>query len=313
MQSFFPKHIQREIDVARVTLSRLQVDWPGSLTVNRRDRATIHEGYPYLFLDAFPSLTPSDVQPLALSGWLLAGSVVVYDDVLDRYSSHILTNALRAQAAQFEAYQILHQIFPPDAAFWRRFRSYMRAYASACTQEYAFTSGARPWHKYTEPLAFEIAIGKTGIAKAAIAGLAELAQDDTLLTSLSEAVEHYYIACQMWDDLCDWKEDLQAGIPSLLLARMLSERPTRENCTKTVPQMARQLYYDGHAQYVLDLALDALDRADSLTAGIPNLLWRHATADLRLHCEQLLHDIKQIVRKNLRRAHEKSRISGIVA
>ena len=64
----------------------------------------------------------------------------------------------------------------------------------------------------------------------------------------------------MWDDLQDWKEDLQQGTPSLLLARLVSERPARlegEAGRDVIKQLARELYYGGHARHVLELTLTA--------------------------------------------------------
>ncbi len=85
--------------------------------------------------------------------------------------------------------------------------------------------GDRSWREYTETMALEIASGKNGIARVVIAGLAELAQEDHLFQPLAEAINQYNIAHQLWDDLCDWQEDLRAGVPSLPIARVLNERP----------------------------------------------------------------------------------------
>lgn len=308
MYSFFRRPFRREIETARIALSDLQENWPGRLIVDRGDEPTIYEGYPYLFLDAFPLLTRSDVRPLALAGRLFSSSIIVYDKVMDRTpanrSAQMVSDALHAQAAQFEAYHILHRLFTPDALFWERFRSYLSGYAEACLQERVFASGERSWREYTEMLALKVAAGKAAITKVAVAGLVELAQDDTLLCPLEESIDCYNIAYQMWDDLHDWKEDLKAGIPSVLLARALSEYSTQENRQEMTRWLTRELYYGGHAQYTLQLALDSLERADSLTAGAPDLLWHHTIASLRHQCEQLLSDINRIVGNNLRRAQE---------
>lgn len=303
--SFFPQHIQQQIEATITVLERLQRGWFEGLVLNTDNG--MYDGYPYLFLSAFPSLTPADVQSLALAGRLFAQSLFAYDNMIDEIS--LTTSALGAQAMQFEAYHLLYQLFPPHAAFWGRFRSYMAKYANACLQEQRFASGERPWQEYTEPLALEIAVAKTGVAKATIAGLAELTQDDSLLEPLTESIHHYYIARQMWDDLCDWKEDLQTGIPSLLLSRVLHERPVQESQEAILNQLARELYYGGHAQYILKLALESLDRADGLTADMPDLLWHRATAELRRQCKALLHDVNRIVHNNLQRVREQPKFT----
>ncbi len=300
--SFFPQHIQQQIETTTTALNRLQGYWPEGISLGHNNKATIYDGYPYLFLSAFPSLTPSGVRSFSLAERLLAHSLVVYDDFIDGMS--LATNALGAQAMQFEVYHLMYQLFPPDTSFWKRFRNYMAEYANACLQEQRFASGERPWQEYTEALAFEIAVGKTGVAKVTIAGLAELAGDDSLFEPLAESIHQYYIGRQMWDDLCDWKEDLQTGIPSLLLSRVFNERPAQENQEALINHLAREIYYGGHARYVLELALKSFDRADSLVADIPDLLWRRVIAELRRQCETLLDDINRIVHHNLQRVHE---------
>jgi len=303
--SFFPQHIQRQIEATTAALKHLPEDWFEELNLNTE--SGIYDGYPYLFLSAFPSLTLSDVQPLARAGRIFAQSLFAYDHMMDGLSS--ATSALGAQAMQFESYHLLYQLFPPDSPFWKRFRRYMSEYANACLEEQRFAVGERPWREFTQPLAIEIAAAKTGIAKATIAGLTELAGDDSLLEPLIESIHCYYVARQMWDDLHDWKEDLQTGIPSLLLSRLLHERPTQEEWQKASDQLARELYYGGHAQYVLELALDSLDEADDLTADFPQLLWRRALAEMRRQCEALLDDVGRIVRRNLQRVREQPRFT----
>ncbi|HDQ72458.1 MAG TPA: hypothetical protein ENN19_10220, partial [Chloroflexi bacterium] len=298
--SFFPSQVRQQVEKTTTALLDLQEKWGNEFPLNTDNG--IYDAHPYLFLEAFPSLSPSDVQLLALAGRLFSQSLFAYDDVIDGMSSTM--DALGAQAMQFEAYRLLFQLFPSDTAFWTRFRDYMITYARACMQEKHFASGKLSWREYTEPLAIEIAVAKTGIAKASIAGLVELARDDILYGPLVQSLNHYYVARQMWDDLYDWKEDIQNGIPSLLLARVLNERSYEDDCETTQNSLAREIYYGGHAEYVLQLALDSLDRADDLIAEIPDILWRRTIADLRHQCEELLCDVQRIVQDNLQRVRD---------
>jgi squalene-hopene/tetraprenyl-beta-curcumene cyclase len=308
--SFFPQHIRQEIAAATADLHHLQARWAG-VALSNEDETTIYDGYPYLFLEAFPSLNPSDVRTLALAGRLFAGSLFAYDGMLDRSASGrlMMSNALGTQAMQLEAYHLLYRLFAPDTAFWTRFRRYMAEYATACLYEQQFASGERPWQEYSQAVALEIAVGKTGVAKAAVAGLAELAGDDALLETLIGSIAHYYVARQMWDDLCDWKEDLQAGVPSLLLSRVLQERPGKENEEATLNRLACEIYYGGHAPHVLRLALESLDQADDLVAAMPDLLWRCVIGDLRRRCQALLRDMDRIVHGNLQRVRQQPKFT----
>ena len=246
-------NIQQEIELTKKGVDRLQEHWPDIVALKADSQASIYDYYPYLFLKAFPLLSIADVRPFALAGRLFASSIVFYDKVMDRTSTaHIATtSALRIQAMQLEAYHLLHQLFPPEAIFWKQLRSYIVEYADACIQEQRFASGDLPWQEYTEAIALQIAVGKNGIARSTIAGLVELAQDHSLFKPLVEVINHFNIACQMWDDLLDWKEDLRCSIPSLLLSRVVSEWPVhceQENLNHQLNHLARKFYYDGHGR-----------------------------------------------------------------
>ncbi|HXO28836.1 MAG TPA: hypothetical protein VOA80_15910, partial [Thermoanaerobaculia bacterium] len=141
--------------------------------------------------------------------------------------------------------------------------------------------------------------------KATVAGLAELAGEPVRGDQLAAAIDHFSVAQQAMDDLCDWKEDLQNGVPSLLLARVLDKPPPPAGSGELAPLMesvGREIYYGGHARYSLTLAIASLEDADRLTADIPDLAWRTVCGELRQRCERLLHDAERIIGDNLRRA-----------
>lgn len=306
-------HFQSSIDATKTVLQRLQVYWPEEVVLGSGEAQMSSVDYfPYLFLSAFPSLKPADIEPLSLSGLLLAHSSFLYDKVMDRTSDAYLgtVSALRLQAMQLETYHQLYQLFPPSANFWNYFRKYLLEYADACLQEQRLASCNRPWQEYSEQVALEIAIGKNGLARIAIAGLVELAQDDSLAEPLVECINQFNEANQLWDDLCDWKQDLRHRIPSLPLLRLLPDWPptklNQEEETRLLQQLARKLYYGGHAHYILELALQSLDRSERIIEDIPGLLWSNVTSPLRHKCQALLQDINQIVHFNLQRSHQQS-------
>ncbi len=63
-------------------------------------------------------------------------------------------------------------------------------------------------------------------------------------------------------------------------------------------KIAYNLYYEGNAQNVLELALDSLNNANRSISEFPDLSWKEAIKQARYHCELLLTDIKKIVKKN---------------
>ena len=309
---------QGEIEIIAKEKYRLQGLWTEKLLRNVLDNnpqiSIDQQGFfIYLFIKAFPTLQVNDIRILALAGQFFANSVVLCDEVIDRASSGInIASVLGMQARQFESYHLLYQIFPPSTTFWQRFRGYLSQYTQACLKENDFISGNRPWHEYSESIAIQSIKNKTGVAKTAIAGLVELAQDETYLDPLGESISNFYVAVQMLDDLFDWKEDLQTGIPSLLLSRLIDKSPhqySQEELEELRKKLNHKIYYQGHANYVLELTLKYLDQAEILKEELPELLWWNVTSKLRHKCQALIEDIAGIVQKNLERAKKQPKFT----
>lgn len=290
---------------------QIQALWPGSISLQVWEQTTWYE-LCYYFLPAFPSLTPEDIRPLSVFGRLFANSIFVHDHLADREAAprDVATTTLRIMAMQLEAYHVLHGVFPPGARFWGRLRGYIAEYGAACLEELSFAADGRPWREYTEELALRVAAGKSGPSRAILAGLAELAGDEDRLGPLVDALSHYNVACQMWDDLTDWKDDLVHGTPSLLLARAFPDRTGKlapEALRAETGKLGREIYYRGHASHTLGLALRSLDAAERARGGFPDLpLWPLITT-LREKYRSSLEDIDRIIEENLRRARGPSR------
>lgn len=309
----FSEAIQQEVNTTSELLGELQELWPAGIDLSVGLTSSYYF-FPYFFLDAFPSLRPADIRPLALAGRFLANSIFVHDKLMDAATVDqvVKRDTVRIMAMQFEAYKLLYRLFPADAQFWLRFREYLAHYANACAEEQAFANGDKGWAEYTEETSRQIAIGKNGVAKVITAGLCELAQAHDLLARLSQAVDSFNIACQLWDDFKDWKEDLCAGIPSLILTRVIKERPankSQEEMVKLTKSLAREIYYGGHASYVMERAIEALNRADAIKEVAADLPWYSATAKLRQRCQGILEDIERIVGSNLERVRSQPKFS----
>lgn len=278
-------------------LAQIQHRWPQDLPLDGKEQTTVC--VPFLFSPAFPTVSTQQVWNLALAGHLFARSILIWDDIIDHDSSqqHLTMNALRTQALEFEAYHLLYQLFPPHTSFWKRFQHYLFEYSEALLLKNHFATGKRPWHEYSEDLVLRLIEGNAGIARAVIAGLAELDQNEQYLEPFTESLKHYYIAAQMLDDIWDWKEDLRLQRPSLLLVRASSTPPSPTQ----QQEVAQTLYYDHHLRYVLELAISSLEKSDDLVAAIPTLPWRLPLKKLRTSCETLLTDTEQIIRKNRER------------
>ena len=305
-----------ELVAVQAIIADLQRRWPAPIALEP-DRSSSYYALPYLFREAFPGLAAAELRPLAAFCKLYAGSILLHDQLVDGQLADgadrapVATPSLRLLAMHAEAYHLLHAQLPAGAAFWGRLRDYLAAYADACLEEQRFASGSRPWREYTESEALRIVLGKNGPARIIPAALVELARDDRLLDQLLDVTNAFNVATQMWDDLQDWKEDLRHRTPTLLLVRLVPERPAGvgELGRDVIQELARELYYGGHAHHVLELALAALDRAEQLEATIPDLGLHAVTGTLRRRCEALHGDIDRIVRANVRRARAQPRVT----
>ena len=278
----------------------------------------MYDSFPYLFIDVFPSMDEERVHHLAMASRLYATSILIHDKIYDEGRDAVArrapVNALRILALQWEAYRQLHGILAADSPFWNDFGRYVADFAQACVEEQRFVSGERPWYELSEEVAMAIARGKNGIARAAVAGLAELSGDRTNLGVLEDAVGAYDVAAQLFDDLCDWQEDLESGTPSLLLARVLPDRPARTALSDSefVSDVGRRIYYGGHAASIVDLAVASLDRALEITTAWPSMKWRAVVDELRDRCLLVVGNLERIVEENARRVATQQRVELVL-
>jgi squalene-hopene/tetraprenyl-beta-curcumene cyclase len=308
----FLSQMQEEIVRTIEFVSHLQTKWPIGISLDLGRNKIYYDCLPYLFLSAFPSLDLDQIRSFNIAVRLFASSIFVYDKVMDRQDENCsIEYVLRGQAMQLESYRQLQQLFNSNSIFWERFQKYVADYADACLQEQAFQSGKRSWNEYTEEVSIKIAMNKGGVAKAAIAGLADLAGEDRWLETLSESLDLYSLAFQMIDDLEDWKEDVQRGIPSLLISRLLDRPPQIDpnELAFYLDRLSRKIYYEGHAGYTLNIAIESLDRAVELLKAIPELLWQSELIRLRHKCESLSNEIHKIITSNIYHARQKTNIT----
>jgi squalene-hopene/tetraprenyl-beta-curcumene cyclase len=295
-------------------LQLLQAGWPPAVRLDLGGAANIYDYHPYLFAPAFPGLDERALESLAVAARLFASFIFLSDEAIDGAADPAFRPVapLRTAAMQYEAYQLLNQLFAAGSSFWPRFGGYLRDLADSCNVEAEFGSGRRPWRQFTEEMARSVAIKKAAIAKASVAGLAALAGDESRVALLNSAVDNYNVAHQLFDDLGDWKKDLRRRQPSLVLARLLPDGgPFGSEAAgpEVVGGIARQLYYEGHAGHVLGLALLELGEADRALAGMPPLPFADAVAGLRRRCLELEADIARIVAENATRVRTQPELS----
>lgn len=294
------------------SIQEIEATWAAALplneTTNRSDKErSIYSVYPFLFSSVFPSVSRSDIRTLAVSGRLYFDSLLFADKIMDdKLTLEMTTNyVLKLQALQYEASKILHTLYSSESPFWLRFTKNWLDYTSACHTEKKFMTGELAWGDYTEEKAFEIARGKCGIARTAVSGLAILANCDQVEAALYSSIENHYVARQFWDDISDWKKDFKENIPSLLLSRVMDgplHFSNEEESDSFIQQLKYEVYYNGHLEYLLDLALHKINDARQNLNGIDAPEWSRVISHLEQDCVALLRDVQGIVQKNLQRA-----------
>lgn len=299
----FPPRVWQGAIQTRERAALLNQHWK-DLNLSENVPVSIYDCYPYLLVDAFfPRIDTARLADFSLATRLLAFSLLYADKLMDLNLSSYDTTLLLEHifAFQIEGYTLLHQLFPPASPFWPRYHAYFAHYQRVCLLEKQFANGSVSWKEFDEETAMDIAIGKTGLSRGVPAGLAALSGDERYMEVFNEALNLYNFAHQMFDDLSDWKEDYLHQSPSLLLCRWLPERPNKPS-TDDLDVLAHELYYDGHACAILQLAIDALTQAHTLLSDIPDITWPIVAGDLHERCESLLSDILRITETNRLRA-----------
>ncbi len=291
-------------------LRELDEGWSGALTPRPSSDLTAldstFDAFPLLFVGAFPPLALAAVRPLSLAVRLLSTSLILADKVLDLDCDprQVTETVLRVQAMQLEAHRAFSVAFPADSAFWPRYRSRMAEYGAAVLRERRFVNGELSWPALTEAVAKEIALDKNRPFLVPLEGLAVLTGSEPTYEALAASVDAYAVAHQLHDDLCDWRGDLGAGFPTLVLTRALPTRPTAEEVAEPgfAEGVARAIYYGGHARHTLDLGLAELAEADRCIEDHGDLPWRRSIALLRQRMTALRADLERIAADSLRRA-----------
>lgn len=314
----FPDHLTQLRNASCRANAKLVESWDGILGIKsaHEDIGAVYDCYPALFLNAFPPVRSSHLKTLCQAGSLLVRSALVLDRIIDKAQAWSASISLAGQLVrsvsqlvvfQQEALSCLQVLFPQNATFWKMYKKFVNQFVSAMVREKYFALGLIPWNEYTEQEAIELMKKKNGLSKAAVVALAELSEDWTPTQDLLLSVDHFNIARQLFDDLVDWREDLKNNTPTLPLSRVVKEWPPK---TAKRIDVARELYYGGHAEYVLNLAIAHLHEADKLTQNWPDLEWRTLMIfPLTERLTGLREEITETVKRNAIRVRERSNVT----
>lgn len=254
--------------------------WPAPVTLLAdNEKGSLYEEYPALFAAAFPEVSRRDLGTLGEAARLYAFALFAIDLALDTDDSDPDRVApLEILALLHEAYQILGGLYPAGSPFWRDLDSCLHRFCAAMGEEQLFRRGKRDLAELSAAEAVTLARGKCAIAEVTAHSLGRLAGRDEACAQVAESIAGYNVACQLLDDLQDWRADAQAGRPSLALAEALRAAAIR-GCELTddedaLDAVGRALYFGGAAELVICQAREAAAQAMASVADLPLDLWR---------------------------------------
>lgn len=303
-------------NIVRADIDKLQNNWSQLVSLQgdfKNPIETIYDCYPYLFQSLFSDVESDELRQLSVAGRLFGASIILYDDFLDEDVFEKNARKLFTPLVmQWESQKILSQLFEFNSSFWEKFHSFYQDHIRACVIEESFRSGKRDWSDFTEELGLEITVGKNGISRAVVAGLVELSANKSVYEPLIEAINNFNISCQILDDLVDWKRDLKDATPSILLARVFDNNPhllVNRN-TDNTEILAKTIYYQGHAQYVLAIGLKAVEKSLDLLKQIEGdkTDWSTLVLMTKGKLEALLEDFEAIVQQNKQRVQTQLKV-----
>jgi hypothetical protein len=277
VKSFLDPRLIDEVSAMYSSLTRLQENTPAELVLRQGEFTSIYDCHPWLFYEAFPGVREEDVRTLSLAVRLFASSLMATNTLFSATASSAgrTLAQMRLRTWQDQARLCLHQIFPPDAKFWIELSDLLAAVAQAVGDEQRFISGDAEWRSYRE-FAYDIATKENGIGQISIFGLAELSQTSAP-AELLQSLNNVSFAVRMLADLKSWRQQLQNGIPSLLLSEMLDHAPPLHDhaaMSLLTEQIEGRMRSGSSVRRVMQEALRALDQAEEALHSIPDHGWR---------------------------------------
>ena len=255
--------------------------------------------YPFLFASAFPSVPIEQLRDLALANRILLEVILLSDKRIDETRRWTPEDFFLVDSYYQKALEILFPLFPLEHAFWQETQRWFFQYARAIQKEQV-----RHRHRlcpYTHQEFYEISTGKVALIKTTLLAMYCLSDDSGALASLMESQDRFLVGFQCFDDLKDWKEDLQQENFTFLLTRVFFEgafqqRIRRAECPSR-REVGQILYHKGIAEDHLRLAehyfREALDFARE--ADVP--AWMEVVSGFLRHCHTMRQDLAEIRRR----------------
>jgi len=255
--------------------------------------------YPFLFASAFPSISVEHLRNLALANRILLEAILLSDKKIDETRRWSPEDFFLVDSYYQKAFEILFPLFPLQHPFWQETQRWFFQYARAIQKEQIHHH--HRLSPYTHQEFYEISTGKVALIKTNLLAMSWLSNDSGALAPLMESQDRFLVGFQCFDDLRDWKEDLQQKNFTFLLSRVFFEGAFEQSIRRAEcpsrGEVGQVLYHKGIAEDHLRLAehyfQEALDFAGE--AHVP--AWVEVLSGFLRHCHTMRQDLAEIRRR----------------
>jgi squalene-hopene/tetraprenyl-beta-curcumene cyclase len=258
--------------------------------------------YPFFFRETFPQVPEEQLVPLAAASRLYMHYSMALDALADNAPDLPDSTALLLNWQLVQIHNLLYSLFPQEVPFWNYYSQYLTENIQAQILE-----RERHWKQFTSYTKEEflcIAAGKIAMSKCTPAALAVLSGAEHKLPALAASHDAYNAACQLIDDLEDWKEDFTSGHYSYLLTRTILEHPTlyeqmENGISPSRQEVAKALFFSGLAEETLGWAVQLCREAEMHVADLHCPQWLKVIGESKRNCQNLGIDLTNLRRKQL--------------
>jgi hypothetical protein len=255
--------------------------------------------YPFLFASAFPAVPVENLRDLALANRILLEAILLSDKRIDETRRWTPEDFFLVDRYYQKAFEILFPIFPLEHPFWKETRRWFFQYARAIYKEQnLYRHRLTP---YTHQEFYEISTGKVALIKTNLLAMYWLSNESGVLAPLMESQDRFLVGFQCFDDLRDWKEDLQQENFTFLLSRVFFEGALLQRIRgaewPSRAEIGQVLYHKGIAEDHLRLAEHYFQEALDFAKEVYVPAWREVVSGFLRHCHTMRQDLVEIRRR----------------
>jgi len=250
--------------------------------------------FPYLFYELYANIPLEHYDQLALSQYLYLDHVLMVDRLMDGAVLLEPQIAYWVNSIYQKIILVLNRLFPTDSPFWAYFEKCRYENVQALIVE-------RVQHtyrvaKYGEKGKIFIFSGKSAMAKAGVAALAYLSQQD-ISEAITLSCEAYHVGLQLMDNLQDWRSDYRDHLYTPLLTQVLLDHNLAngaEDVSRTdVNTIGTLIYKQGYALETLREAMDYFRMGLYLVRDIQCPAWQNEILRMIQGCEEYSAALKE--------------------